>query len=149
MRHRSSQVVVARLPSPRTTTPVKGNTRRKLSAASHQPSPLVVKTCFWYIACVKRIVGRCLCVAILAGACACAARGREVFIREGCVSCHRFRGTGIGQVSDLSQIATRRDAASLRRKITDPGADDPASRMPAFDRMTWFDLHSLVAFLRS
>lgn len=94
-----------------------------------------------------RAMAAFLTVLTLAGA--CARHGREVFVREGCVACHRFRGTGAGQVVDLSDVATRQDAAALRRQITNPAAGNPASRMPAFDRLDWYDLQSLIAFLRS
>jgi mono/diheme cytochrome c family protein len=86
-------------------------------------------------------------VALLASG-ACASRGREVFALEGCVNCHKFKDIGGGSGPDLGFVATRRDGASIRAKIT-RGADDPASRMPAFNHISWFDLHSLVAFLRS
>jgi cbb3-type cytochrome oxidase cytochrome c subunit len=79
----------------------------------------------------------------------CTGRGRAVFVREGCVNCHRFRELGGGLAPDLSEVGSRRDAASLRAKITGTGATDPASRMPAFTRLSWLDLRSLVAFLRS
>ena len=79
---------------------------------------------------------------------ACASRGREVFVREGCVNCHQFKGLGGGPGPALSDVATRRDGASIRAQITNPAAN-PASRMPAFNRISWFDLHSVVAFLRS
>jgi mono/diheme cytochrome c family protein len=79
----------------------------------------------------------------------CASRGREVYVREGCGGCHRFRGLGGGGAADLDGVAARRDAASIRAQITDPGAGGTASRMPAFRHLSWYDLHSLVAFLRS
>jgi mono/diheme cytochrome c family protein len=91
----------------------------------------------------------CLLVLTLLSAAACAGRGRQVFIREGCVGCHTFRdvdGGGLGP--DLSEVATRKDAASIRTKITN-SADDPSSRMPSFSRISWFDLRSLVAYLRA
>jgi mono/diheme cytochrome c family protein len=78
----------------------------------------------------------------------CGGHGREVFLREGCGSCHRFRDLGGGGAPDLTDVASRRDAASLRAQITDPAAANPGSRMPAFRRLSWFDLRSLVAFLR-
>ena len=84
-------------------------------------------------------------VVLLSG---CASRGREVFVREGCVNCHRFRDLGGGGAPDLSDIASRRDAAAILAQITDSAAANPAARMPAFRRLSWFDLRSLVAFLR-
>jgi mono/diheme cytochrome c family protein len=79
----------------------------------------------------------------------CASRGRELFVSEGCVSCHRFRGAGGGMGPDLTDVASRKDDAAIRRQIVDPGAGDPNSRMPAFTRLSWYELRSLSAYLRS
>lgn len=80
---------------------------------------------------------------------ACASRGREVFAANGCGQCHRFRGDGANLGPDLTGLADRMDAAAIRAQITDPASRNPASRMPAFSRLSWFDLRSLVAYLRS
>jgi cbb3-type cytochrome oxidase cytochrome c subunit len=77
----------------------------------------------------------------------CAECGREVFAREGCVSCHRFHGTGGSLGPDLSDVGSRLRASAIRAQITDPAVGKPASRMPAFKRLSWFDLHSLAAYL--
>jgi cbb3-type cytochrome oxidase cytochrome c subunit len=87
-------------------------------------------------------------VAILASG-ACTSRGKEVFVREGCGNCHRFRDLGNGGAPDLSEVGSRRDATWIAVQIGNPAAHDPATRMPAFPRITGFDLRSLVAFLRS
>jgi cytochrome c oxidase subunit 2 len=79
---------------------------------------------------------------------ACARHGREVFLREGCGNCHRFRDLGGGGAPDLGDVASRLDAASIRAQITNPGGGRPASRMPSFKRLSWYDLRSLTAFLR-
>lgn len=92
---------------------------------------------------------RCLVALAVLLAGGCASRGREVFLREGCGGCHTFRGSGGGLAPDLSEVGSRMDAASIRSQITRPAAGNPASRMPAFDRLGWYDLRSLVAFLRS
>jgi cytochrome c2 len=98
---------------------------------------------------MTRAAARYLTVFALLSAGACASRGREVFVREGCVICHTFRDVGGGGLGpNLSDVATRRSGASIRAKIARP-ATDPAARMPAFNRISWFDLQSLVAFLRS
>jgi len=91
---------------------------------------------------------RWLVLFALLAAGACRGRGKEVFIREGCVICHRFQGIGGGLGPDLTGVGSRMTAAAMRAKITNPAAFDPASRMPAFPRITWFDLRSLVSFLR-
>ena len=86
------------------------------------------------------------CAIIASGA--CASRGKEVFIREGCVICHRFREFGSGGAPDLSDIGSRRDASWIRIQIVNPGTHNPAARMPPFPRITGFELWSLAAFLR-
>lgn len=80
---------------------------------------------------------------------ACASRGREVFAENGCGQCHRFRGEGGGAGPDLTDVASRKDAAAIRAQITSPAVANPASRMPAYERLSWFELRSLVAYLRS
>jgi cbb3-type cytochrome oxidase cytochrome c subunit len=79
---------------------------------------------------------------------ACASRGREVFVREGCINCHRFRELGSGGAPDLSEVGARRDADWIRTQISNPAAHNIAARMPPFPRITGFDLQSLIAFLR-
>lgn len=89
-----------------------------------------------------------LACAILASG-ACSKRGREVFILEDCVFCHRFRELGSGGALDLSGVGARRDAAWIRTQILNPAANNPSTRMPSFPRIQEFDLRSLVSFLRS
>jgi len=98
---------------------------------------------------MRRNFGLCLVAFAFVASGACATRGRDVFIREGCVNCHRFRELGSGGAPDLSEVGSRRDAAWIAVQIGNPAAHDPATRMPAFPRITWFELRSLVAFLRS
>jgi len=97
-------------------------------------------------------VTRMVFLGLLAGAIvasgACANRGKEIFVREGCVNCHRFGELGGGGAPDLSEVGSRRDAAWIVIQIGTPAAHNPATRMPPFPRITGFDLRSLVAFLR-
>jgi len=95
----------------------------------------------------RKIRLRLVACAIIASS-ACASHGKEVFVREGCVNCHRFREFGGGGAPDLSEVGSRRDATWIRIQIGNPAAHDPATRMPPFPRITGFDLWSLVAFLR-
>jgi len=95
-----------------------------------------------------RNIGLGLLAAAIIASGACASRGKEVFVREGCVHCHRFRELGGGGAPDLSDVGSRRDAAWIAVQIGNPAAHNPATRMLAFPRITGFDLRSLVAFLR-
>jgi cbb3-type cytochrome oxidase cytochrome c subunit len=96
-----------------------------------------------------RRIDLCLVVCAIIATSACASRGKEVFVGEGCVICHRFRDLGSGGAPDLTDVGSRRDSAWIRMQIGNPEAHDPAARMPSFPRISGFDLWSLVAFLRS
>lgn len=94
---------------------------------------------------IAAAVAACL-AATLGG---CASHGREVFVSRGCASCHRFRDAGGGMAPDLTDVASRRDPTALRLQVTDPASATPGGRMPAFKDLSWFELESLVAYLRS
>jgi cbb3-type cytochrome oxidase cytochrome c subunit len=96
----------------------------------------------------RRVVRVLLPVALLAAG-ACASEGRELFVEKGCVGCHRFRGPGGGLGPDLSDVGSRLDAAAIRSQLRNPGRGNPASRMPSFRSLSWFEVESLVAYLRS
>jgi cbb3-type cytochrome oxidase cytochrome c subunit len=80
---------------------------------------------------------------------ACARHGREVFLREGCVNCHCFRGVGNVCAVDLSDVGSRRDPAWIETQIGNPAAHNPATSMPPFPEIRWYDRRSLIAFLCS
>ena len=90
----------------------------------------------------------CLVACAIIASGACASRGRELFIREGCVNCHRFRELGSDVAPDLSEVGSRRSADWIGAQIGFPASHNPESRMPPFPHIRGFDLRSLVAFLR-
>lgn len=98
---------------------------------------------------MRRSLGIALLAAAALASGACARHGREVFAREGCVNCHRFRDLGTPGALDLSDVGSRRDAAWIGVQIRTPAAHNPDTRMPPFPRIGGFDLKSLVAYLRS
>ena len=51
---------------------------------------------------------------------------------DNCSACHRLRGEGNAIGPDLTSVGNYRDAAWLKRYITDPTAVDPKSGMPPF-----------------
>lgn len=51
-----------------------------------------------------------------------AARGRAVYERAGCASCHRIGGAGSRVAPDLSDIGLSRTAASLHQTLVDPSS---------------------------
>ncbi len=57
-----------------------------------------------------------------------AAHGRELYFTRGnCIQCHSINGHGGAIGPDLTDIGRHRDAAYLRRALTDPAADVPKS----------------------
>lgn len=90
-----------------------------------------------------------------------AQRGGQVFLTEGCASCHRVRGlAGAPEPDDpgpdLTHLAGRRTLAAdtvantedqLRRWLADPGDVKPGTTMPDPD-LSPAQLADLVAFLR-
>ena len=83
-----------------------------------------------------------------AAAAAAPARGRAVFARMGCGSCHTLRAAGSRGIigPPLDAVLARHNPASLKAKITKPGA---GSVMPQdfARRMNATDLAALVDFL--
>jgi cytochrome c1 len=95
-----------------------------------------------------------------------AAKGRDVFVKLGCFTCHEVRGqrfpgaTGAGDVGpELSEMAAHHDEEFFAEAILNPNviideprwrAVDGTSKMPSFnDVMTVQELVDLVAFLKS
>ncbi|MBF9034316.1 c-type cytochrome [Rhodobacterales bacterium HKCCE2091] len=87
-----------------------------------------------------------------------AARGRDLFLAEGCGACHAIRGTdAIGQVGpDLTHVGSRESLGAGRLGVTlDDFAtwiahtDDlkPEVEMPAYDHLTDAELADLAAYL--
>jgi cytochrome c oxidase cbb3-type subunit 3 len=52
-------------------------------------------------------------------------KGRQLFAREGCASCHIVRGEGGPLGPELTDVGAARSPAYLREALTDPGASVP------------------------
>lgn len=102
-----------------------------------------------------------------------AARGRQVYIREGCVYCHsqyvRLQDRGLGPVSragdflketpnllgtartgpDLSNEGGKFSSGWQRAHLINPRTLKPGSIMPSFSYLTNRDLDDLVAYIQS
>jgi len=85
---------------------------------------------------------------LLAG-CVSADRGKEIYTREKCGNCHRFRGEGHSLAPDLTAVTGSRSEDWIRRQIVDPRENDPRSRMPGFGHLSGTDVRSLLAYLKS
>jgi cytochrome c oxidase subunit 2 len=89
-----------------------------------------------------------------------AARGRELFLANGCGACHTVRGTAAaGRVGpDLTHVGGRatlaagrlaNEADAFRRWIARPDALKPGARMPHFGMLPPEDLGPLAAWLEA
>jgi len=66
---------------------------------------------------------------------------------QGCRGCHRIEGKGGTFGPSLEGIGGRLNRDRLLRKLTDPAADNPEAKMPAYDHLGSEDLAALVEFL--
>lgn len=84
--------------------------------------------------------------------------GHDVFLANGCASCHTIRGTEANGVigPDLTHLADRptlaagiipNDPGSLARLIREPGVVKPDIHMPAYGMLADPDVDALVAYL--
>jgi len=89
-----------------------------------------------------------LALLLLAG-CVSAGRGKEIYGREKCGNCHRFRGEGHSLAPDLTAVTGSRSEDWIRRQIVAPRENDPRSRMPGFGHLSTSEIRSLLAYLRS
>lgn len=69
-------------------------------------------------------------------------RGRQIATSRThglCVLCHALPGLAAHEVGtlgpDLSGVATRHDAATLRRRLVEPDAFNPSTIMPSYGRV--------------
>jgi putative heme-binding domain-containing protein len=61
-----------------------------------------------------------------------AGRGRQLYEGAGrCGSCHIISGQGTGWAPDLTEVGLRLSASLLRQSLTEPGALQPVSPLPA------------------
>jgi mono/diheme cytochrome c family protein len=72
--------------------------------------------------------------------------GRAVYLSQNCSACHRIAGKGGTIGPDLSHVGSRRSAAWIAKKITDPRATNPSSVMPPH-QLSHKDLDALAGYL--
>jgi mono/diheme cytochrome c family protein len=77
------------------------------------------------------------------------AYGRTVFDAQHCVKCHSLGGQGGQGGPDLTHVGAKPGYTIdwFMLKVKSPRALNPASRMPAFDRMSPRDLVALGGYL--
>ncbi|TAN38476.1 MAG: c-type cytochrome [Nitrospirae bacterium] len=75
--------------------------------------------------------------------------GSEIFKREGCISCHSFKGSGGSAGPELTSVTSRRTDPWIRRQITDPKSHNPSSAMPSFRHLSRKEVTALIRYLKS
>lgn len=74
-------------------------------------------------------------------------QGAALFEREGCISCHSFKGVGGNTASDLTAVTERRSDDWIRRQIRDPSRNNPRTRMPAYNRLSRRQINAILRYL--
>ncbi|MBA4371387.1 MAG: cytochrome C [Thermodesulfovibrio sp.] len=74
--------------------------------------------------------------------------GAEIFKREGCSSCHSFRGSGGSAGPELTAVSKRRDDTWIRRQIRDPKSHNPGTTMPSFSHLSRKETSALINYLK-
>jgi cytochrome c oxidase subunit 2 len=77
-----------------------------------------------------------------------AVKGRDTFVAQRCVLCHKIDGSGGVLGPDLTAVGTRRNAAWLYEYLPKPQAAKPENKMPPV-AVKGQDLDDLVAYLLS
>jgi mono/diheme cytochrome c family protein len=77
-----------------------------------------------------------------------AARGKQVFVTQGCYGCHTVEKFGTPIATDLTTIGTRYPPAALVRWLRDPSAERATAHMPKL-ALTEDEIASLAAYLSS
>ena len=75
--------------------------------------------------------------------------GQNIFMRERCGTCHRFRGKGGLAGPDLTDVGGRRSAIWLTRQIKNAKTHNPDSRMPSYDHLGYIEIFALLSYLKS
>jgi mono/diheme cytochrome c family protein len=80
------------------------------------------------------------------------ATGKAVFDANGCARCHALGGQGGGRAPDLTHVGADPSHTPqwLAEHVKNPKAQNPSSRMPAFEgRISDSDLNALGVYLAS
>jgi cbb3-type cytochrome oxidase cytochrome c subunit len=74
-------------------------------------------------------------------------QGKELFMGEGCTSCHSFKGQGGETGPDLTAVGERRSTLWIMSQIKDPKSHNPDSRMPEFGHLSIFERYAIARYL--
>lgn len=72
--------------------------------------------------------------------------GKTLFIKQGCVRCHTFRGVGQGPIN-ISNVSQKWSDVRLRDQIKNPRVNNPDTGMPNFGQLSDRQVDALIEFL--
>ncbi|RMG73289.1 MAG: cytochrome c [Nitrospirae bacterium] len=79
----------------------------------------------------------------------CAKSGKQIMEKEGCFSCHRYKGYGADICPDLTEITKRRSDDFIRQQLKDPSKNFTNSKMPSFNYLSDRDIDAIIKFLKT
>ena len=78
----------------------------------------------------------------------CSYDGEKLFQKEGCITCHRFKGKGGNMGPDLTAITEIRNDSSIESYLKNPKQQNHYARMPSFDHLSWGKRRAIIAYLK-
>ncbi len=75
--------------------------------------------------------------------------GAEVFKREGCITCHTFKGQGGVVGPDLTYVTKNHSDGWIKDQIRNSKANNPDSRMPEYKHLSGGEVNAIVRYLKS
>lgn len=79
----------------------------------------------------------------------CARTGEDLFVSKGCIRCHSFKGEGGNIGPDLTAVTRRRSDGWINQQIRNSRTHNPHSRMPDYSGLSDYEIHSIIAYLKS
>lgn len=75
--------------------------------------------------------------------------GKQLFRAEGCITCHRFKGTGGSMGPDLTAITQIKSDSVIAAYMKNPGQYNQQSRMPSYSHLSRAKRKAIISFLKN
>ena len=74
--------------------------------------------------------------------------GEQLFHTEGCITCHRFKGTGGYMGPDLTAISQIKNDNYIHNYLKNPKQQNQQARMPSFTHLSKKKRNAIISFLK-